>query len=87
MLARFIGGPHDGLELDRGEIARHCTIQGFHAPSGLLVFTLMPPTRDDWKRIASGEIGKDEIAEQFVPYYQCAPHPASSFISTRAADS
>ena len=70
MLARFIGGPHDGLELDRAEIAGCCTLQGFHSPSGLLVFALMPPTRDDWQRIASGEAGKDEITGQFVPYYQ-----------------
>ena len=70
MLARFIGGPHDGLELDRAEIAGCCTLQGFHSPSGLLVFALMPPTREDWQRIASGEAGKDEITGQFVPYYQ-----------------
>ena len=70
MLARFIGGPHDGLELDRAEIARCCTVQGFHSPRGLLVFTLMPPTRDDWNTIANGEISKDEITGQSLAYYQ-----------------
>ena len=60
-------------------------VQGFHSPNGLLVFALMPPTRDDWKRIASGEIRKDEITGSSFPTTRYAPHQASSFILTRTA--
>lgn len=70
MIARFIGGPHDRLELDEEAITRYCTTQTFITPDGLRTFVLMPPTEEDWERIVSGEIDKGDIKDTLVPYYQ-----------------
>jgi hypothetical protein len=70
MIARFIGGPHDGLELDQEAISRYCATQTFFTPDGLLTFVLMPPTEEDWERIVSGEIGKEDFEEPPVSYCQ-----------------
>ena len=69
MIARFIGGPHDGLELDHEAIDRYCTTETYFTPDGLLTIVLMPPTEEDWERVVSGEIGKDECEEPLVPYF------------------
>jgi hypothetical protein len=69
MLARFIGGPHDGLEIDRDTINRCCTIQSFSTPIRILTFVLMPPTRAEWKEVVGGLIHKDDL-EALVPYFQ-----------------
>ena len=70
MLAKVLGGPHDGLELDHETITRCCTIQGFSTPGGLRVFILMPPTKGGWQKVVNGEIGKGEIEGQPVTYFQ-----------------
>jgi hypothetical protein len=68
MFARFIGGPHNGLEIDRDRINRCCTIQSFSTPTGVLTFVLVPPP-EDWDRVARGEVDKDDL-EALHPYFQ-----------------
>lgn len=70
MLARFIGGPHDGLELDHWAISKYCTVQSLSTPAAVLVFVLMPPTAEDWEKIVRGELRKDEVFGQLLPYLQ-----------------
>lgn len=69
MITRFIGGPHDGLELDREAITRYCTTQTFSTPEGPLTFALLPPTEEDWERIVSGELRKDDFEEPLAAYF------------------
>ena len=70
MLAKVLGGPHNGLTVDLETIIRCCTIQTFSTPEGLRVFVLMPPTKDDWQKVVDGEIDRDEIEGQPIPYFQ-----------------
>ena len=69
MLARFIGGPHDGLEIDHETINRCCTIQSFSTPTGVLTFVLIPPPQD-WDRVVRSQTGKDDIKGRRLPYFQ-----------------
>ena len=69
MLARFIGGPHDGLEIDHETINRCCTIQSFSTPTGVLTFVLIPPPQD-WDRVVRGQTGKDDIERRRLSYFQ-----------------
>ena len=69
MLARFIGGPHDGLEIDRHTINRCCTIQSFSTPTGVLTFVLVPPMRAEWEEVVGGSIHKDDL-EALLPNFQ-----------------
>jgi hypothetical protein len=70
MLARFIGGIHDGLELDGEAIQCYCTVRRLPTPKGIQTFLLMPPTQEDWEQLVAGEIAKDEIEEPWLSYVQ-----------------
>ena len=70
MLARFVGGLHDGLELDGEAIQRYCTVRRFSTPKGIQTFVLMPPTHEDWDELVAGEIAKDAIQEAWLSYVQ-----------------
>jgi len=70
MLARFVGGLHDGLELDGEAIQCYCTVRRFATPKGIQTFVLLPPTQEDWDQLVAGEIAKGEIQEAWLPYIQ-----------------
>jgi hypothetical protein len=70
MLARFVGGVHDGLELDGEAIRRYCLVRRYSTSKGIQTFVLMPPTQEDWDQLLAGEVGKDEIPGPWIPYLQ-----------------
>ena len=73
MHARFIGGPHDGLEADRATVNQYCVVQRITTLKSDRVFVLMPPTRELWDQLVRGAIPPDEAREflaSWLPYHQ-----------------
>lgn len=63
MIARFVGGPYDGVELDHNDINLYCQV----SPIGLRKFVLMPPLAD-WEAVKKGDKTKDDQFDMHLSY-------------------
>jgi len=63
MIARFVGGPYDGVELDHNDINLYCRF----TPIGLRKFVLMPPLAD-WKAVKKGDKTKEDQFDMLLSY-------------------
>ena len=75
MQVRFIGGPHDGLQMDRAAVYQHCVVRRISTADGDSLFVFMPPTREQAEQLARGEgphgPARDALAS-WLPYYHVA---------------
>lgn len=67
MIAPFMGGPFDGLELDHNQINAHCEMVPIPTEAGVRLFVLMPPL-SDWDRLVAGVVSKEGVTGKFHPY-------------------
>jgi hypothetical protein len=68
-LVRFVGGPHDGLEIDYPTIARCCPPRAFDCDEGPVVFLLMPTSVVLLDQLLEGEIVAGDL-DELIPYLQ-----------------
>lgn len=66
-MARFVGGPYNGMEIGHELINQHCHPTPIAAGGQNRLFLLMPP-RDQWERICRGEITAEEAGAPLQSY-------------------
>jgi hypothetical protein len=67
LMAKFVGGPYDGMEISHEQINRHASVMPMPAGRQNRLFLLMPP-RAEWERICRGEIIKDQAGGPLHAY-------------------
>ena len=65
MLAKFIGGPYDGIALDHNDINLYCTFSRI----GGCTFIEMPPF-ENWEAVRRGDVDKNTPFPKVCLFYQ-----------------
>ncbi len=66
-MAKFVGGPYDGMDIGHELINKHATVMPVTAGRQNRLFVLMPP-RAEWERICRGELTKDQAGAPLHAY-------------------